>query len=180
MEDGDPELSEALKKLLKGRPTDEEVATLFHEMLNDGARGCVLAGTSFIEDVLRGAIAFRFGHLSAKEMRDLFEGTAPLSTYSAKIKMAYAMGIIGKRTRHDLEKLRELRNAFAHSTRHLTFNLPEISNIVGSLHALNDVTGGAKYSVQNKFVASTRLIMHALVAKMHDPMLKVGGIDHLD
>lgn len=180
MEDGEDELSEALKRLLKGRPTDEEVGTIFFEMAEDGARGCVLAGTSFIEDVLQGAVAYRFGHLSAKELKDLFEGTAPLSTYSAKIKIAYAMGIIGKRTRHDLEKLRELRNAFAHSTRRLTFDLPEIANIIDGLNALKDVTGGEGYNSQHKFVASTRIIMLALVAKMHSPMLKVGGIDHLD
>ncbi len=49
------------------------------------------------------------------------------------------MGVIGKLTRHDLEKMRELRNAAAHST----FKLPVIANVIRSLNSLKDVTGGA-------------------------------------
>jgi hypothetical protein len=173
-------MSEALKKLLKGRPTDEEVGSIFFEMGEDGARGSILAGTSFLEDVLKGAIMHRFGHLNAKELKDLFDGTAPLSTFSAKIKIAYAMGVIGKLTRHDLEKMRELRNAAAHSARHITFKIPEIANMVLGLHSLKDVVGGEKFIVQHKFVSCVNLIMLALVAKMNTPPFTVQGIKNLD
>ncbi len=71
---------------LKGRPTNEEIGSIFFEMGEDGARGIV--GTSFLEDVLKGAIVHRFSHLTETECRNLFEGTAPLSTSSAKIKIA--------------------------------------------------------------------------------------------
>jgi DNA-binding MltR family transcriptional regulator len=120
----------------------------------------------------------RFSHLTETERRDLFEGTAPLST--AKTKIAYAIGVVGKLTRHDLEKMRELRNAAAHSTRHITFKLPASANIVGSLNSLKDVSGGASYSVQHKFVSCVNQVMTALVGKMHTPPLKVQGIKHLD
>nr|WP_249151159.1 MltR family transcriptional regulator [Bradyrhizobium sp. JYMT SZCCT0180] len=149
-------------------------------MINDGARGSILAGTSLIEDVLEGAISHTFSHLSKNELKELFEGTAPLSTFSAKIKIAYAIGVVGPMTRHDLEKLRELSNAFAHSARHLTFELPEIASIVRSLNALKDVKGGEGYKVQHQFVESTTLLMWVLVGKMRTPVAKVQGIDHLD
>jgi hypothetical protein len=168
-------MREALKKRLKGRPNDEEVGALFFEMGDDGPRGCVLIASSFIEDVLKGAIEHRFGHLTNSEKKDLFEGTAPLATFSAKIKIAYAMGIIGKLTRHDLEQIRALRNGFAHSTRRLTFDLPGVVSIVLSLNALKDGKGGERFSVQHKCVSAVQVLMHALVGKMHTPVLKVQG-----
>jgi DNA-binding MltR family transcriptional regulator len=118
--------------------------------------------------------------MSEKELAELFDGTAPLSTFSAKIKIAYAMGIIGKLTRHDLEKLREIRNAFAHSIRHLSFDLPEIANIVESFNALKDSPEAEKFSVQHKFVTAATSLMMVLVGKIHTPPYKVAGKDHLD
>jgi hypothetical protein len=46
-------------------------------------------------------------------------GDAPLATFSAKIRLAYALSIFGSSTRDDLDTIREIRNAFAHSTRPL-------------------------------------------------------------
>ncbi|SNT01784.1 Mannitol repressor [Tardiphaga sp. OK246] len=173
-------MGESLKKYLKSRPSDQEIGAIFFEMGDDGARGCALAGAAVLEDVLRGAIEHRFSHMSEKELAELFDGTAPLSTFSAKIKIAYAMGIIGKLTRHDLEKLREIRNAFAHSIRHLSFDLPEIANIVESFNALKDSPEAEKFSVQHKFVTAATSLMMVLVGKIHTPPYKVAGKDHLD
>jgi len=41
-------------------------------------------------------------------------GNAPLGTFSARIKTARALGLITEDERHDLDILRDLRNAFAH------------------------------------------------------------------
>lgn len=172
-------MGKAFKDYLKEKPNDEEVESAFLEMLKDGPRGCILSASSFIEDVLRGAVAHRFGHLREVELKELFSGFGPLSSFSSMIKVGYAMGVIGPKSRHDLEVLRELRNAAAHTTRMLSFEMLEIIDLVASLHALKDVTAPSP-TIQISFVQATRLLMLHLVAKMHSPPLKVGGIDHLD
>lgn len=53
----------------------------------------------------------------------MFEDTAngPLSTFSAKIKMGYSLGLYNKLMRDELDLIRYIRNAFAHSWRKLDF-----------------------------------------------------------
>jgi hypothetical protein len=172
-------MSKALRARLKRRPTEEEVDTIFHEMTTDSDRGSALLAASMIEDVLKGAIAFHLRPLSESEESDLFQGTSPLSTFSAKIKIAYAMGIIGKNSRHDLETIKEVRNAFAHGIHVLKFDDPEIAPMVKGLHGLKDITGGP-YSPKINYTQVVRLLMLVLTAKMKRPPLKIKGIDHLD
>src|SRR5262249_54463894 len=60
--------------------------------------------------------------------RELFEGMGPLATFSAKIKLGYALGFYGPRTRHDFLIFNEIRNAFAHAPHPLTFKNKSIAN----------------------------------------------------
>jgi len=59
----------------------------------------------------------------------LFEPFRPLSTLSSKIVMAHALGIISSDTFKELEKIRKIRNAFAHSLVVLHFHSAEIAPI---------------------------------------------------
>jgi DNA-binding MltR family transcriptional regulator len=51
----------------------------------------------------------------------------PLGTFSSRIKIAYALGIIGGKSRHDLDIVGNIRNAFAHGMRDLAFDTKEIA-----------------------------------------------------
>ena len=57
----------------------------------------------------------------------LFENYGPLSTFAAKIDMAYALGIIPREMYEELGKIRKLRNEFAHSTDILYFESEKIA-----------------------------------------------------
>src|SRR5882757_8440593 len=123
-------MGQSLKSFLAERPDNAEILDLFKEMLKDGPRGCVLSGVSLVDDALRGAIKFRFNHLSKKEMNALFDSAAPLSTFSGCIKLAYAMKVIGPMTRADLDTMRGIRNAFAHGIRKLHFDNGAIKDMI--------------------------------------------------
>jgi hypothetical protein len=51
---------------------------------------------------------------------------APLSTFSAKINVAFALGIFGKETKKQLDRVRNVRNHFAHLKDKVTFEDVEV------------------------------------------------------
>jgi DNA-binding MltR family transcriptional regulator len=62
--------------------------------------------------------------------------TGPLRSFSAKISMAYALGVYTEKIQHDLNVVRIVRNAFAHSKKLIDFNDPLIISELTSAHIL--------------------------------------------
>lgn len=59
------------------------------------------------------------------DVRDkLFTGYGPLASFSAKIDMAFALGLIDAEQRKTLNHVRHIRNVFAHADELLHFNHP--------------------------------------------------------
>lgn len=50
-------------------------------------------------------------------------------TFAMKIRMAYALGVFGPKTRDDIDTMRHIRNFFAHDRSHLTFSDPDVSGL---------------------------------------------------
>jgi hypothetical protein len=76
-------------------------------------RGMVLVLSSFLEEVTK-RLLLSFMVQGTRE-KDFFEGgNVPLGTFSSRIKTAHALGLITKDERHDLDVIRDIRNAFAH------------------------------------------------------------------
>ena len=71
----------------------------------------------------------RLRRLSGEDSDRIFSGFGPLSSFSAKILMAYALGVINRRTRANLEHIKELRNAFAHASKPLSFRTLEVKAV---------------------------------------------------
>jgi hypothetical protein len=95
------------------RPFHEgEFDELWANMTDDGMPGTVMIAVSHIDGLLKGAITYRMVNLTSDDEEVLFSGFGPLATFSARIRIAYALGIIGKKTRHDLDLMREIRNAW--------------------------------------------------------------------
>lgn len=118
----------------------EEMKKLFNEELEDRAnevlskvpaslghesdRGCVIFGTALLSESLEELLraSFRRGPEDAKLIDSLFEGYAPLSTFSAKLQLAYALGILPRHLREKIELVRRIRNEFAHESGPLSFD----------------------------------------------------------
>jgi DNA-binding MltR family transcriptional regulator len=62
--------------------------------------------------------------------------TGPLRSFSAKISIAYALGIYTEKVQHDLNVVRIIRNAFAHSKKLIDFNDALILSELTSAHIL--------------------------------------------
>jgi len=67
--------------------------------------------------------------LTQKFKKSIFRGYAPLSTFSAKIDICYAFGLISDDDRQTLHHIREVRNKFAHADDHTTFDSSVIAEL---------------------------------------------------
>jgi hypothetical protein len=166
-------MTSSLKKLLKKRPSGEDIVRCVKELSTDGERGAAVLSSALLEDLTRLAIVTKMVDLTPEEHDRLFVGAGPLSSFSTKIQIAYALGLIGRRTRHDLDAIREIRNAFAHTNLEIGFETPEVAAQCNGLHclsALDEPEDIAKASTpRKKFEAATKILMLHLVSKWIPP-----------
>ena len=95
----------------------------------------VLICGALLEQSLEEAIASHFQDIPEAERNQLFlpsgDRDAPVSSFYAKCVLAYSLGVFGRRTYSDFNKLRIIRNIFAHSTLPVSFDTPEIAAACG-------------------------------------------------
>jgi DNA-binding MltR family transcriptional regulator len=72
----------------------------------------IIAG-SLVEARVRTALEETF-HRNASIENEMFRSSGPLGSFSAKIKLAFLVGIISKEAYKELETLKDIRNRFAH------------------------------------------------------------------
>jgi len=120
--------------------TSEEIIRrrdeLFKALSKESDRGVVLISASFLEEAIESLIRARFSarYLKSKNFFDsLFNTDRPLYSFSAKIKICYAMDLIGGWIYRNLEIIRKLRNRFAHGVELARFDLPEVVQLTERL-----------------------------------------------
>ncbi len=95
-------------------------------------RGLVVSLGAFAEEALGILLAsFLRQNASAKYLVTGFN--APLGSFSTRIKACHALGLINDEQFSDLEHLRKIRNAFAHTWRSLSLNEQAIAAHITAL-----------------------------------------------
>ncbi|HLY40503.1 MAG TPA: hypothetical protein VKR52_04775 [Terracidiphilus sp.] len=105
----------------------------FLDALNEESdRGAALIALAMIDDLLEQAIlAFL---IDDRESKRLLEGfNAPLGTFSTRTLAAYSLGLISEREFNECNKLRKVRNEFAHNV-HQTFDDERVKEICATLN----------------------------------------------
>lgn len=118
----------SINSLIRQEPS---VAEMFEVLDNDVVsrmddRSLAILESAYVEQELEEFLTSRLVTLKKEEFRGLFEGGGPLSSFSAKTKIAYAFGCIGRNTRNELDRIRTIRNVFAHSRLPLRFDTGEL------------------------------------------------------
>jgi len=90
-------------------------------------RGCALFAAAYLDRATSDLLYLSLVENKHVE-KDLFEGTAPLASFSSRIKLAYYLGKLSPSMRRDLDLIRKIRNDFAHSAENLTFDTEKIAN----------------------------------------------------
>lgn len=122
------------------RDQDVELLSAFlKEFQDETDRGAALVGAAMIDQKLVDTL--RSFMVKDKITGDLIEGgTAPLGTFSARIKACYALGLIDEHERYECDLIRKVRNEFAHSIHGLAFSDAKISAFCDRLRS--DLPGG--------------------------------------
>jgi hypothetical protein len=122
----------------KNRHTESYFSVVHQELATQSDRGVAIVAAVVLEELLELAILERFVELSSKRREALFDRIgAPLSTFAAKIEIAFAIGIIDDKIRTLINLIRDVRNRFAHRIEALTFDHPDISQKIETVAMLN-------------------------------------------
>ena len=127
-------------------------ADLQAELMEGNDRSTIITIAAICDSALEARIAQSLPGLkggSKKDADDAFRHDGGLGTFSAKISVAFYMGLIDERTRKQLTDLRHIRNAVAHTRRRVSLADPQLRNAVkrilhpvGMYRLLNDTPDG--------------------------------------
>lgn len=103
-----------------------------------------IIGASLVERALEVAIVARFVPLDKDNRKRMFsyEQKGPLADLGARNRMGFALGLYGEPTFKDLEKIREIRNLFAHSASLHKFSDRPVAEACAKFSALDHVFRG--------------------------------------
>lgn len=103
-----------LTKTTLDDPFYERLHTFLNATNGETERGRALIAASLIEEMLEEILrGFLLDNSATKKLFD--DPNAPLSTFSAKASASRALGLISAKEFSDIELIRKIRNAFAHS-----------------------------------------------------------------
>ncbi len=127
-----------LKELSKRVPEwDDTWELIFGHAPTSAAldRAAALSAAAFVDHALQKAITTHLRKdISETELKKLFTASmAPLGSLYTKTLLAQALGIIHAENAQQLETIRNIRNAFAHSMTHIEFNDAPIKELCFSL-----------------------------------------------
>jgi len=120
----------------KGRAPHDmtDLTGLEKEFEGASDRAYVILWATVLEDYLRQLLPYKMRQpLGADLSSRLFEERGPLESFSAKILLGFAIKLFGRKTYHDLEIIRALRNEFAHRRKPLHFSTPEVNTVCATL-----------------------------------------------
>jgi hypothetical protein len=93
-----------------------DLKEFFVAFRKESDRACAVLGRALLEDHVRRLLVAAL--VPATNLRDLFEGQAPLATFSSRIRLAEALGLLAHDEATDLNIIRDIGNDFAHGLDH--------------------------------------------------------------
>ncbi|WP_354181630.1 hypothetical protein [Bradyrhizobium sp. LA6.1] len=156
---------EALRKLSYAK-TGQHHQEEFEKQLEPGTsdRGACLLMVAHLERELTAALESKLPNLDNSQRAAMFEQDGPLATFSRKITMAHALGIIGPKAFANFKIIRFTRNAFAHATVPITFDTTEIEQACGELHLIDPLAPYGDHVINT--YESTRALFAGVCASM--------------
>lgn len=116
----------SLADLSKRDPTSGELTTSLWEMHNGSDRVAAILGSALVENELMHLLETRFW--DENDRNALFQSKgAPLQTFASRILIAKALGLVSAEMADELNRVRSIRNAFAHALLSIDFAHPEVA-----------------------------------------------------
>ncbi len=127
-----------IAELLANVSIDEGTLSYFRSLFKESDRGAVLISATRLEEKLEQLHRTHITQKVAepkKVLEELFRPYAPLSSFSAKIQLAYAYGLLDADDYADLNIIRKIRNDAAHTSVEFSFTPNEVCQKITHLKA---------------------------------------------
>src|ERR1035437_4275190 len=95
----------------------------------------VIASAAIMDTQLEKCLKKAMRPMPQTMYKEIFGSMRPLGSLASKITMTYALRIVEKEVYAQFELMRNIRNAFAHSTESLHLGSPEIAPLLERLKA---------------------------------------------
>lgn len=118
----------SFRDLQKEIPDFMDSMSLFAKLQSADDYSATIISASLLETSLETLLLTHFIPMGKEHQDDIFSdgGNGPLSSFSAKIRICYAMGLISSTTRSQIEIVKNIRNHFAHHKNIVSFDFPEV------------------------------------------------------
>ncbi len=142
----------------------DEVFEFRHFLDAETDRGCALMAAAYLADQLE--VLLRRTFVDDKDVNDeLLRPLGPLGSFSGRIEICYALGLLPNQTRRDLHLIRKIRNDFGHVAKVLTFAEPAISARCGELrHSVYEAEARPRAKFTNAVLGVCGAIRNAIKA----------------
>ena len=151
---------------------------VFNEFLNEFQRetdrAAAVLAAAFLDDqlgrLLKASLVSDHEYVEA-----LFHRNGPAASFSSRISLAYAIGLIGLDEAKDLHRVRDIRNAFAHQLHGLSFDVDSIAqkcdhfSIVELFFATSDSRREWVTTPRGRFNLATSLLAFRLRSLLREP-----------
>lgn len=141
-----------------------------------GDRGTALIAAAWVDDALDARLRAVF-RSDKKVVEEIVGGMGPLSSFGARIKLAYLLDVIERNQRKDLDIIRGIRNDFAHRRGDVRFSTPSVRDRCRLLHAVHAcrLGGWSIRSPKQQFLVTAYFLAHALISstkpRVRNPLL---------
>ena len=115
----------------------DQMLALTNEFAGESDRAVVILAAAYLDQILQDLLTTVLLIESETQRKTLFEGpAAPFATFSSRIAVSYALRLISKDERTDLDAVRSVRNKFAHRFSDVSFESEAIKSVCkGLIHS---------------------------------------------
>lgn len=130
----------------------KRIIQMTDELRKESDRGSMIVAVSWIEDDLTRLLkSYLLPSLRSHEKEDeLFGVQGYLGAFSAKIDLAYRLGLIREQVQRSLHLCRRVRNDFAHQFDQLSFEHPRVRDRIIEVFRLNETIIKSMWSVTSQ------------------------------
>lgn len=108
------------------------------EFRRESDRAAAVLGAAYLDSRLKVLLREKFVAVP-KFVEELLSGQGGLSSFSARISVSYAVGLITRRASDNLHIVRGIRNEFAHKTHGISFKTRKIADRVTNFSVVDAV-----------------------------------------
>jgi DNA-binding MltR family transcriptional regulator len=130
-------VEKSLRKLTSETPSDEDLPKIMAELEKGSDRSLAILAPIQVQNSLADLIREKCKNLDEKEIKRLYQHDGLLYGFSTTIQLAFVLGLITPELRNDLDIIRQIRNAFAHAPRPISFATDEITRECKRLKSLD-------------------------------------------